>query len=413
MGDRTAEKLGAMFKESTGSHFLDSGGAYGRNWERNQSRDFEKEESSTIAFEIRTYNDKTPHLETTIVFNTYHWLKERLTTDDDLDRAMKVAVRFIRMANWRDGKRDREMVKSETHGGYDWVAKNGELPEQFELSQEIPTFFAAWKARRDEEDRDECCSCDGDGKFYIGDDSVEKTICEHCKGRGWTRSIPKRLSYDQKNGFVSGFEATDVYTVNTYNHECSLDQTIQFTSFTVDYQEYVVLQVHGGCDVRGGYTNPKLFEVSGEENCLHEFARATMYCTDEKPFPQPEPSLSLPGMDVDDGPEAPHRWDTENDGYDWQSVDGEMEIQFEKRKHWKPVLDLVIVDPTKFEKLRKTLLEGDFWTESEVMLANVLKDDDGLTYAEKWQKGKFCVIADTKQGLCPHCGGVLKVAPWP
>lgn len=32
-----------MLKENTGQHMLDSGGAYGRHWQRNQTRDFEKE----------------------------------------------------------------------------------------------------------------------------------------------------------------------------------------------------------------------------------------------------------------------------------------------------------------------------------------------------------------------------------
>jgi hypothetical protein len=32
-----------MLKENTGQHMLDSGGAYGRHWQRNQIRDFEKE----------------------------------------------------------------------------------------------------------------------------------------------------------------------------------------------------------------------------------------------------------------------------------------------------------------------------------------------------------------------------------
>mgnify|MGYP003112881427 FL=1 len=34
--DRTAVALAAQYTEPTGAHILDSGGAYGRNWERNQ-----------------------------------------------------------------------------------------------------------------------------------------------------------------------------------------------------------------------------------------------------------------------------------------------------------------------------------------------------------------------------------------
>jgi len=34
----TADILAGMFTENTGRHMLDSGGAYGRNWEHNQGR---------------------------------------------------------------------------------------------------------------------------------------------------------------------------------------------------------------------------------------------------------------------------------------------------------------------------------------------------------------------------------------
>lgn len=37
----TAEVIASMLTENTGRHMLDSGGAYGRNWERNHGRDVE------------------------------------------------------------------------------------------------------------------------------------------------------------------------------------------------------------------------------------------------------------------------------------------------------------------------------------------------------------------------------------
>ncbi len=42
------ELITAMLKENTGSHFLDSGGAYGRNWQRNQKVDFEENQPVTV-----------------------------------------------------------------------------------------------------------------------------------------------------------------------------------------------------------------------------------------------------------------------------------------------------------------------------------------------------------------------------
>ena len=52
--------------------------------------------------------------------------------------------------------------------------------------------------------------------------------------------------------------------VNTYNGEDLLSQVIQFTLFRIDFTDYVALQIHGGCDVRGGYTAPRIFEVNGD-----------------------------------------------------------------------------------------------------------------------------------------------------
>jgi len=410
MSKRTEEKLSEMLKENTGRHFLDSGGAYGRNWERNQSREFESEPAAKVTFEICTWgDDKKPHLETNVVFNVYHWLKGRLTWDEDLGKVMRVAARFIRAANWRAGKREHDYVNVGEMGTYkyEWQEHNGELPTDFELAQEIPVFFAAWKARRDEADRDECRDCEGTGEMDC--DQCEEHRCDTCKGRGWVRTAS--LRFDQKKGFVfdhDDYEPKEVYTTNTYNHECSLDQTLQFITFTVDRQEYCVLQIHGGCDVRGGYTDPVLFEVTGEEYCMHEFSRVTMYCTKEYPYPQPIPSLTV---DVgDDEPESPHVWDSDNDGHDWNPANREMDLQFDDRRHWKKSIDLVIIDEDKFEELRREM--GAQW---ERMGGNLptITDGDGLTYARTWQKGKFCVIGDKKQGLCPHCGGVLQVAPWP
>lgn len=49
---------------------------------------------------------------------------------------------------------------------------------------------------------------------------------------------------------------------NTYNGECSLSQTLQGHILHNEEEEsYVILQIHQGCDVRGGYTDGKLFKI--------------------------------------------------------------------------------------------------------------------------------------------------------
>jgi hypothetical protein len=51
-------------------------------------------------------------------------------------------------------------------------------------------------------------------------------------------------------------------TVNTYNGEFGeLSQVLQGVNFGGPYAEYVALQVHGGADVRGGYTAPRVYKT--------------------------------------------------------------------------------------------------------------------------------------------------------
>lgn len=54
---------------------------------------------------------------------------------------------------------------------------------------------------------------------------------------------------------------------NSYNYESSLDHVLQGSYIyseegSEDYPEYVLLQIHLGCDVRGGYTDAKLYKLS-------------------------------------------------------------------------------------------------------------------------------------------------------
>ena len=95
MSGLTEDTLASMLRENTGRHFLDSGGAYGRHWERNQGRDFKSEPETTCKFQVRTYRGKM-NLELDITHRTFHWLNARLTHDKEHARAMRACARFIR-----------------------------------------------------------------------------------------------------------------------------------------------------------------------------------------------------------------------------------------------------------------------------------------------------------------------------
>ena len=84
-------------------------------------------------------------------------------------------------------------------------------------------------------------------------------------------------------------------TVNTYNGECLLSQTLQYALFYIDDSPYVALQIHGGADARGGYTDTHIFALN-DMNELGLYSQADAQAT------------------LKDGSE----WYTD-DGYNWYS----------------------------------------------------------------------------------------------
>ena len=49
---------------------------------------------------------------------------------------------------------------------------------------------------------------------------------------------------------------------NTYNWAANFSQTMQGHDLELNDENYVLIQIHGGADVRGGYTDAKLFRLS-------------------------------------------------------------------------------------------------------------------------------------------------------
>ena len=165
------EYLTDMLRENTGKHFLDSGGAYGRNWERNQDKDFESE--PRVWYDI--INNGIDY-----TVSTFHYLSEIL----DVDQFSETVNMLIDIGMW--------------------------------------------------------CS---------DEDAVKELLI--------------RATY--QNDHYVGYEWEVFETVNTYNYENCLSQVLLFTVFKLieTGDVYVLLQIHGGCDVRGGYTDVKCFKLNG------------------------------------------------------------------------------------------------------------------------------------------------------
>src|SRR4051794_30643908 len=77
----TDEILAGMFTENTGSHMMDSGGAYGRNWERNRDRTVD---DFLTAPEVYLQHNEF------VVVDAFHWLRERVEYDPIMDRKFQL-----------------------------------------------------------------------------------------------------------------------------------------------------------------------------------------------------------------------------------------------------------------------------------------------------------------------------------
>lgn len=161
-----------LLTENTGQHMLDSGGAYGRNWERNQGKtiqDFDAEPAATLEISIRDWNGETV-VDVEPTASLFHRLGGVLEIDD-LCREFNA----MEVGNWN----------SDIYG------------------------------------------VDSEGEIWLEDRLFK------LEGDAW----------------------------NSYNWQNNLSQVIQGQNLERDGEQYVLIQVHGGCDVRGGYTDAKLFKI--------------------------------------------------------------------------------------------------------------------------------------------------------
>jgi hypothetical protein len=173
---------------------LDSGGAYGRNWERNQAKtieDFDNEEEQTIEKSEWTDKDGETHTQYERTVSVFHYLSEL------------------------------------------------ELDHVCDKFNELNTDCKDWE-----------------GDFGYGVSQA---------GADFLELIGMELKHE----------------FNTYNGDCDLSQVLQGAWLEdADGDTYILLQIHGGCDVRGGYTDAKLFKTQYNEMFIHPYLQEFV-CGDE------------------------------------------------------------------------------------------------------------------------------------
>lgn len=215
--------ISSMMKENTGRHMLDSGGAYGRNFERNAEINF---------LDTPHFVDNTDKYGINFTYNIFWYLTRFL---DITDASKKLNARF------------QHYYKKRCQDSYD--------PE-------------------------------------IMQDFVEDLMK--------TSKYIKILSGD---------------VTNTYNYENILSQVLQYTGFENEEtgEFFIILQTHNGFDVRGGYSDPKIFEVTNYDTCRSEswnnFHSAQTDCQ------------------ASDGENT---WDSYNSGYSFEPSGNNDEPEFKK-----------------------------------------------------------------------------------
>lgn len=305
--DRTNEVLRAMLTENTGRHILDSGDAYGRHWQHNQARDFDSELPTVLRGSVWEYQGER-RAEIELTHNVYHWLSERVTYDEDLDRLFGIFSASREDTYWMEDMED----------------------------------FPAWLSEQRERAAEELEAA-----------GLEPENAAQC--------------FPDAPGGIYG-DASGPLTVNTYNSEDALSQVLQFVYWTDDMGEHCLLQIHGGADVRGGYTRPRAFECSIEEYSILDNARAVMFCQNDA---EPEHN---PGQLTVTGDEPNERccamWTTDDAGYSWSG-------------EWN----------------------GAGWNTHEVRGLGGYSNRDGypIEPGEHGEKGKIVVHEDGRI-FCPVCG---------
>lgn len=196
----TDDMLAAMLTENTGRHMLDSGGAYGRNFERNAGKaaaDFR----AAPEVNVDTWERNGHTVVEYITLDIFHFLSDRLDYNAEVDAAFH--------------------------------------------------------------------------EFALADERADES---------WFTCLNEWLN-------VTGarWQGSDPMVVNTCNGEDSLSQVMQFAMFEhPDTDEpMAALMIHGGCDYRGGYTAPRMFDLGTyHEYALLDNADFTVVLTEPEATPE-------------------------------------------------------------------------------------------------------------------------------
>ena len=200
----TEQIIEQMMLEKTAHYSGDSGNIYGRNYLKNQENGINKNDISPIDFSIDNDN-KEIHLEQTVYI--YDFLTKHLDKSNTANQIENILYTVMK-------------------------ENNIDVYSIFEIQNLFENNFL---------------------DKYVYDKYYDKTTDDYTEDY-YLKDIPHELN---PSPYFNGYD-----WINTYNGEEFVSQTLQFMCFSDGYNDYVLLQIHGGCDVRSGYTAPKVFEIN-------------------------------------------------------------------------------------------------------------------------------------------------------
>ena len=168
------------------------------------------------------------------------------------------------------------MLDSGGDSGRQWQRNQGKTLAQFEAEDECAIDVSVWIDRAGEEhlEIERTVSV----FHYLAGEGSNLELDEICEAFNTLNTNANDHNADFEGYGVSpeawdslGDHCVNVKrTWNTYNGESDLSQTLQGSYLTIDDEAYVIVQIHGGADVRGGYTDAKLFKFSDNYESVNE-----------------------------------------------------------------------------------------------------------------------------------------------
>lgn len=165
------------------------------------------------------------------------------------------------------------MLDSGGESGRKWQRNQGKTTKDFENEPQI-TFEIEYQTRlnkdtnRYENDLSQAVTSKDinytvSAFHYLSEVLVLDDLCRtfnRKKVNDWDSDIYGVSTAGRDWILAHGFKIGDSW--NSYNGENTLDTVLQGTNLKHDsLGDYILLQIHGGCDVRGGYTDAKLVKV--------------------------------------------------------------------------------------------------------------------------------------------------------